>query len=130
MMRLARASAGVGPGDASTIWVTGRVSDLCGRAAQGRGSPDGVERAEWDGQIRSHDPARPPANRPSRQTEARGIPMTNAALRDETPDWAELDALKDEDEDRALAGLLADPPLDESARAGVTAEARALVVKA
>ncbi|MBY0564103.1 MAG: L-glutamate gamma-semialdehyde dehydrogenase [Hyphomonadaceae bacterium] len=45
-------------------------------------------------------------------------------------DWDALDALKHQDEDAAVASLLADPPLDAAARASVNAEARALVVKA
>jgi RHH-type proline utilization regulon transcriptional repressor/proline dehydrogenase/delta 1-pyrroline-5-carboxylate dehydrogenase len=51
--------------------------------------------------------------------------MTPPAL-----DWDELDALKYQDEDNAIAGLLADLPLDAAARASVQAEARALVVRA
>ncbi len=45
-------------------------------------------------------------------------------------DWDALDALKYQDEDSALAALLAALPLDASARASVNAEARALVVRA
>ncbi|HVY83627.1 MAG TPA: L-glutamate gamma-semialdehyde dehydrogenase [Caulobacterales bacterium] len=45
-------------------------------------------------------------------------------------DWDALDASKYADEDRAVAALLADPPLDPAARAGVAAEARALVTEA
>jgi RHH-type proline utilization regulon transcriptional repressor/proline dehydrogenase/delta 1-pyrroline-5-carboxylate dehydrogenase len=45
-------------------------------------------------------------------------------------DWDALDELKYLDEDQALAGLLADSPLDAAARASVNAEARALVVRA
>ncbi|MFT3729216.1 MAG: bifunctional proline dehydrogenase/L-glutamate gamma-semialdehyde dehydrogenase PutA [Terricaulis sp.] len=53
------------------------------------------------------------------------VTMTPPAL-----DWDELDALKYLDEDTQIAGLLADLPLDAAARASVTAEARALVVRA
>ncbi|PZO55255.1 MAG: delta-1-pyrroline-5-carboxylate dehydrogenase [Alphaproteobacteria bacterium] len=45
-------------------------------------------------------------------------------------DWDALDALKYQDEDAAVAALLADPPLDPAARASAAAEARALVTKA
>ncbi|ANP48081.1 integrase [Candidatus Viadribacter manganicus] len=45
-------------------------------------------------------------------------------------DWDALDAQKYQDEDAAVAALLADPPLDSAARASVNAEARALVVGA
>jgi RHH-type proline utilization regulon transcriptional repressor/proline dehydrogenase/delta 1-pyrroline-5-carboxylate dehydrogenase len=45
-------------------------------------------------------------------------------------DWDALDALKYQDEDAAIAALLADAPLDAAARATVNAEARTLVVKA
>lgn len=45
-------------------------------------------------------------------------------------DWDALDALKYQDEDAAVAALLADAPLDPAARASVNAEARALVVRA
>jgi RHH-type proline utilization regulon transcriptional repressor/proline dehydrogenase/delta 1-pyrroline-5-carboxylate dehydrogenase len=45
-------------------------------------------------------------------------------------DWDELDALKYLDEDAAVAGLLAEAPLDPPARASVTAAARALVSRA
>jgi RHH-type proline utilization regulon transcriptional repressor/proline dehydrogenase/delta 1-pyrroline-5-carboxylate dehydrogenase len=45
-------------------------------------------------------------------------------------DWDALDALKYQDEDAAVAALLADPPLDASGRASVAAEARALVTRA
>jgi len=45
-------------------------------------------------------------------------------------DWDQLDALKYQDEDVAVAALLADAPLDTAARASVAAEARALVTKA
>jgi RHH-type proline utilization regulon transcriptional repressor/proline dehydrogenase/delta 1-pyrroline-5-carboxylate dehydrogenase len=45
-------------------------------------------------------------------------------------DWDSLDALKYQDEDAAVAALLADTPLDAAARASVNAEARALVVAA
>jgi RHH-type proline utilization regulon transcriptional repressor/proline dehydrogenase/delta 1-pyrroline-5-carboxylate dehydrogenase len=45
-------------------------------------------------------------------------------------DWDALDALKYQDEDAAVAALLADPPLDPAARASVKAEARALVTGA
>ncbi|MES1197016.1 MAG: L-glutamate gamma-semialdehyde dehydrogenase [Pseudomonadota bacterium] len=48
----------------------------------------------------------------------------------DSTDWDALDALKYADEDRAVAALLADPPLDAAARAGVAAEARALVTEA
>ena len=44
--------------------------------------------------------------------------------------WDELDTLKYIDEDAAVAGLIAEPPLDAAARASVAAEARALVTKA
>ena len=44
--------------------------------------------------------------------------------------WDALDALKYADEDRAIAALLADPPLDPAARASVAAAARALVTEA
>ncbi len=47
-----------------------------------------------------------------------------------TLDWDALDALKYQDEDAAVAALLADPPLDAAARASAAAEARALVSKA
>jgi len=45
-------------------------------------------------------------------------------------DWDALDALKYQDEDAAVAALLAHPPLDPAARASVAAEARALVKRA
>jgi RHH-type proline utilization regulon transcriptional repressor/proline dehydrogenase/delta 1-pyrroline-5-carboxylate dehydrogenase len=45
-------------------------------------------------------------------------------------DWDALDALKYQDEDAAVAALLAEPPLDAAARASVAAEARALVKRA
>jgi RHH-type proline utilization regulon transcriptional repressor/proline dehydrogenase/delta 1-pyrroline-5-carboxylate dehydrogenase len=45
-------------------------------------------------------------------------------------DWDALDALKYQDEDAAVAALLADPPLDANGRASVAAEARALVTRA
>jgi len=45
-------------------------------------------------------------------------------------DWDALDAMKYQDEDAAVAALLADPPLDPAARASAAAEARALVTKA
>jgi len=45
-------------------------------------------------------------------------------------DWDALDAQKYQDEDAAVAALLADPPLDPAGRASVNAEARALVVGA
>ncbi len=45
-------------------------------------------------------------------------------------DWDALDALKYQDEDAAVAALIADPPLDPAARASVAAEARALVARA
>jgi RHH-type proline utilization regulon transcriptional repressor/proline dehydrogenase/delta 1-pyrroline-5-carboxylate dehydrogenase len=45
-------------------------------------------------------------------------------------DWDALDALKYQDEDAAVAALIADPPLDPAARASVAAEARALVSRA
>ena len=45
-------------------------------------------------------------------------------------DWDALDALKYQDEDTAVAALLADLPLDPAGRASVNAEARALVVTA
>src|SRR5262245_9351507 len=45
-------------------------------------------------------------------------------------DWDALDALKYQDEDAAVAALLADAPLDAPARASVNAEARALVTGA
>ena len=45
-------------------------------------------------------------------------------------DWDALDALKYQDEDTAVAKLLADAPLDAAARASVNAEARALVERA
>lgn len=45
-------------------------------------------------------------------------------------DWDGLDALKYQDEDAAVAALLAHLPLDDAARASVAAEARALVVRA
>ncbi|MBL8531980.1 MAG: L-glutamate gamma-semialdehyde dehydrogenase [Hyphomonadaceae bacterium] len=45
-------------------------------------------------------------------------------------DWDALDALKYQDEDAAVAALLADSPLDPAARASVNAEARALVTRA
>ncbi|MGH6951250.1 MAG: proline dehydrogenase family protein, partial [Vitreimonas sp.] len=45
-------------------------------------------------------------------------------------DWDALDALKYQDEEAAVAALLADPPLDAPARASVNAEARALVTRA
>jgi len=45
-------------------------------------------------------------------------------------DWDALDALKYQDEDAAVAALLADAPLDPAARASVNAEARALVIRA
>jgi RHH-type proline utilization regulon transcriptional repressor/proline dehydrogenase/delta 1-pyrroline-5-carboxylate dehydrogenase len=45
-------------------------------------------------------------------------------------DWDALDALKYQDEDAAIAALLATAPLDANARASVNAEARALVVRA
>jgi len=45
-------------------------------------------------------------------------------------DWDALDALKYQDEDAAVAALLADAPLDPAARASVNAEARSLVVRA
>jgi len=45
-------------------------------------------------------------------------------------DWDALDAVKYQDEDAAVAALLADPPLDGAARASVAAEARALVERA
>ncbi|MES1197285.1 MAG: L-glutamate gamma-semialdehyde dehydrogenase [Pseudomonadota bacterium] len=45
-------------------------------------------------------------------------------------DWDALDAFKYADEDRAIAALLADPPLDPAARASAAAEARALVMAA
>jgi RHH-type transcriptional regulator, proline utilization regulon repressor / proline dehydrogenase / delta 1-pyrroline-5-carboxylate dehydrogenase len=45
-------------------------------------------------------------------------------------DWDTLDALKYQDEDAAVAALLADAPLDPAARASVAAEARALVTRA
>src|SRR5688572_23594449 len=45
-------------------------------------------------------------------------------------DWDSLDALKYQDEEVAVAGLLADLPLDAAARASVNAEARALVMRA
>ncbi|MGQ0533251.1 MAG: L-glutamate gamma-semialdehyde dehydrogenase [Caulobacteraceae bacterium] len=45
-------------------------------------------------------------------------------------DWDALDALKYQDEDAAIAALLAEPPLDPAARASVAAEARALVTRA
>ncbi|HVZ99560.1 MAG TPA: L-glutamate gamma-semialdehyde dehydrogenase [Caulobacterales bacterium] len=48
----------------------------------------------------------------------------------ESTDWDALDAFKYADEDRAVAALLADPPLDAAARAAVAAEARALVTEA
>ncbi len=44
--------------------------------------------------------------------------------------WDALDALKYQDEDAAVAALLAEPPLDSAARASVAAEARALVTRA
>src|SRR5262245_21700130 len=45
-------------------------------------------------------------------------------------DWDALDALKYQDEEAAVAALLADAPLDAAARASVNAEARALVTRA
>jgi RHH-type transcriptional regulator, proline utilization regulon repressor / proline dehydrogenase / delta 1-pyrroline-5-carboxylate dehydrogenase len=45
-------------------------------------------------------------------------------------DWDALDALKYQDEEAAVAALLADPPLDPAARASANAEARALVIRA
>ena len=45
-------------------------------------------------------------------------------------DWDALDALKYQDEDAAVAALIAEPPLDAAARDSVTAEARALVKRA
>jgi RHH-type proline utilization regulon transcriptional repressor/proline dehydrogenase/delta 1-pyrroline-5-carboxylate dehydrogenase len=45
-------------------------------------------------------------------------------------DWNALDAVKYQDEDAAVAALLADPPLDPAARSSINAEARALVVRA
>jgi len=48
----------------------------------------------------------------------------------ERVDWDALDALKYQDEDAAVAALLAEPPLDGPARASVNAEARALVARA
>ncbi len=45
-------------------------------------------------------------------------------------DWDRLDETKYADEDTCLANLVADPPLDSHARAGVAAEARALVIAA
>ena len=45
-------------------------------------------------------------------------------------DWDKLDAAKYQDEDAAVAALLADSPLDAAARASVAAEARALVTRA
>lgn len=45
-------------------------------------------------------------------------------------DWDALDALKYQDEDTAVAALLADLPFDPAARASVNAEARALVERA
>src|SRR5262249_32863981 len=45
-------------------------------------------------------------------------------------DWDALDALKYQDEDQAVAALVAEPPLDPAARASAAAEARALVAKA
>ncbi|HRP11841.1 MAG TPA: proline dehydrogenase family protein, partial [Terricaulis sp.] len=45
-------------------------------------------------------------------------------------DWDGLDDLKYQDEDAAVAALLAEPPLDAAARASVNAEARALVTRA
>lgn len=45
-------------------------------------------------------------------------------------DWDALDALKYQDEEAAVAGLLGDLPLDPAARASVNAEARALVMRA
>ncbi|HYD74228.1 MAG TPA: L-glutamate gamma-semialdehyde dehydrogenase [Candidatus Binatia bacterium] len=56
------------------------------------------------------------------QTAAKG---KSAAL-----DWDALDALKYQDEDAAVAALIAEPPLDAAARASVAAEARALVKRA
>ncbi len=53
-----------------------------------------------------------------------------SALAKDMLDWDALDADKYLDEDRAIAALLAAAPLDAAARAGVVAEARALVVKA
>ncbi len=47
-----------------------------------------------------------------------------------TIDWDALDALKYQDEDAAVAALIAEPPLDSAARASVAAEARALVTRA
>lgn len=52
-------------------------------------------------------------------------PLQTASL-----DWDALDALKYQDEDSAVAALLAASPLDLAARSSVNAEARALVVKA
>jgi RHH-type proline utilization regulon transcriptional repressor/proline dehydrogenase/delta 1-pyrroline-5-carboxylate dehydrogenase len=51
--------------------------------------------------------------------------LTPAAI-----DWDALDALKYQDEDAAVAKLIAEAPLDPAARASVGAEARALVVRA
>jgi RHH-type proline utilization regulon transcriptional repressor/proline dehydrogenase/delta 1-pyrroline-5-carboxylate dehydrogenase len=48
----------------------------------------------------------------------------------ERVDWDALDALKYQDEDAAVAALLAASPLDAAARASVAAEARALVSRA
>src|SRR5262245_7077497 len=45
-------------------------------------------------------------------------------------DWDVLDALKYQEEDAAVAALLADLPLDGAGRASVNAEARALVERA
>ncbi|WP_395646175.1 L-glutamate gamma-semialdehyde dehydrogenase [Terricaulis sp.] len=45
-------------------------------------------------------------------------------------DWDALDALKYQDEDALVARLVAEPPLDPSARASIAAEARALVTRA
>jgi RHH-type proline utilization regulon transcriptional repressor/proline dehydrogenase/delta 1-pyrroline-5-carboxylate dehydrogenase len=53
------------------------------------------------------------------------VPHLAAAI-----DWDGLDALKYQDEDAAVAALLADPPLDGAGRASVNAEARALVMRA
>src|SRR5262245_54578099 len=47
-----------------------------------------------------------------------------------TIDWDALDALKYQDEDAAVAALLADLPLHANGRASVNAEARALVERA
>src|SRR5690242_8825635 len=58
--------------------------------------------------------------------------MQTASKTDAGPsiDWDALDALKYQDEDAAVAALLANPPLDAAARASVNAEAKALVLRA